>query len=290
MYDDDIAFVARRQRPLPACAASGTRARTFLIVFMGHSGSSALTSELRAHSQVSMDLMEPVDHQDVFNTSAALDTTRQLFRSGADTSSVAGFKIRPTHILNAPDQWRALVREFDTRVIWQYRRNLFKATIGDYSHKVLNDSTVREGLRTNISRKERCSIGAGCRFRINDMAFVRDTLRNKLRSQNAITEAVYTLAGDDGCMWEVPYEDYLYRREHTMADVQRFLGLEWEQTRPLRFKATGDSMCDVVENWDEVCQHFYGCIAWQHMLHDARNNCFCNYSSGSSVLCDPGDS
>lgn len=290
VYDDDVAFTARRQRPMPLCATDGHRARTFLIVFMGHSGSSAFASELRAHSQVSMTLMEPVDHQEVFNTSAALETTRRLFREGLAHGKVAGFKIRPNHILAAPQQWRMLVQQFGSRLIWQYRKNLLKAAIGDYSHKILNDSAVREGLRTNISKEERCSFGAGCRFRIDDMAFVHRALKSKLRSQNSITEAVYGLAGADGCVWEVPYEDYLYRRERTMADVQRFLGLPREHTRPMRFKATGDSMCEVVENWDEVCRHFYGCVAWQHMMDDVRNQCFCYYSSGPSTYCDPNDS
>eukprot|EP00171_Calliarthron_tuberculosum_P014254 IDg14254t1 len=65
--------------PLPACARSGTRARTFLMVFMGHSGSSAIISELGAHSQVYFEDGEPIDHFEYeHNTTLALAWTRSF--------------------------------------------------------------------------------------------------------------------------------------------------------------------------------------------------------------------
>lgn len=47
-------------------------------------------------------------------------------------------------------------------------------------------------------------------------------------------------------------------------DVERILGsgLTHEKTRPLRFKATEDNLCEVVENWEEVCRKFNVCQVW----------------------------
>lgn len=45
-----------------------------------------------------------------------------------------------------------------------------------------------------------------------------------------------------------------------------FIGLLHEYTRPKRFKATKNNLCDVVENWRELCEEFYGCDVWRNML------------------------
>lgn len=286
VFDDDVTAAARRERELPPCASDGTRAKSFLLVFVGHSGSSAIVSELRAHSQTHIELAEPVDHQETFDTDAALKEARGIFERGVKEGKTAGFKMRPMHIMNKAKEWAGLAREFETRILWQYRKNLFKATVGEYAYRVLNDTTVVEGLRKPISKEERCSLGAGCRYRISDLRFVHETLKSKVRMQNQITAAVEVIDGGRGCVREVAYEDYLYHREDTVGDVQKFLGFRMEKTEPGRFKATGDNLCEVVENWDEVCRHFYGCFAWQHMLDDVRNQCFCKYSGGPSGFCE----
>lgn len=242
-------------------------------------------SELRAHSQVHVELAEPVDHQKHFDTDAALAQARVIFDRAAKMGKTSGFKIRPMHILHQPEKWAKLAEEYGTRILWQYRKNLFKATVGEYSYRVLNDTAVVEGLRTNLSKKERCALGAGCSYKIEDLGFIHRTLLNKVKTQNQITQAVGLIDGGRGCVREVPYEDYLYHREETVRDIQKFLGIKTEKTQPGRFKATGDNLCEVVENWDEVCKNFYGCIAWQHMLDDVRNECFCKYSGGPSKFC-----
>lgn len=289
--DADAAASARRERPLPACAASGQRATTFLMIFMGHSGSSAILSELREHSQVHLEIPELVDHQDQFNTTDALRTIEQFFDRGMKFGKTPGFKIRPTHILNEPEAFRKLFDKYNTRIIWQYRQNLFKASVGEYANRYLNDTMNVEGLRENITMEERCKKGAGCHFPISNFTFLHHTLVLKVRSHHLITNAVYTATqGGRDCVREIPYEDYLYDRASVMHDLQRFLGLKYEQTAPLRFKATKDSMCDVVDNWGEVCRNFYGCLVWQPMLNDAKNKCFCPYASGTTKYCSAHES
>lgn len=276
---------ARRARPMPACAASNTPAKTFLMVFMGHSGSSAILSELRGHSQVYMEVAELVDHQPVENTTAALISTREFFDRGIAKGKIPGFKIRPRHILNAPDEWSALAAEYDTHIIWQYRQNIVKAGIGEFTHRYLNDSSVVEGLRSNLSLQERCEIGAGCRFNISNFTFLHSIFAGMMRSQNTIARAVHAISKHSGCVREVPYEDYLYDRQQAMTDLRTFLRLPHQNSVPLRFKATGDNLCQVVRNWNELCSNFYGCLLWQHMLNDERNNCFCQLSNGPSKFC-----
>lgn len=285
-FDNDVAASARRRRALPNCTEGRRRAKTFLMVFMGHSGSSALLSELRQHPLLYVEKMELVDHQEVFNSTAALAETRAFFERGIRRGKVPGFKIRPMHLLVAPELFRALVRLYDTRIIWQYRQNLFKAAVGEYSTRYLNDSRAVEGLRSNLSVEERCASGAGCRFRIEDMSFLHETLCEKVKSHHLITNAVHSLTDGRECVREIPYEDYLYDREATMRDVFKFLGVAHRWTVPQRFKATKDNMCEVIDNWADVCRELYGCITWQPMLDDARNGCFCNFSSGPVKYCE----
>lgn len=285
---DLASMYARQNRKLPACARNGTRATAFLIVFMGHSGSTAILTELHNHEQVLRGYWEPVDHQEELNTTEALEMATDIFEEGVQKGLTAGFKIRPAHILAQPAQWRALAKRYGVRVIWQYRKNVFKGAVGEYAHRYLNDTTVVEGLRSNVSREERCQIGAGCKFRVEDFGFLHERVKAMVSSSSYISRAVAEIARDSKCTLEMPYEDYLYDREGSVNLVQDFLGLERQPTTPLRFKAMGDSMCETIENWDQVCDAFYGCVLWQHMLDDVRNNCFCRLSGGipSGEYCD----
>lgn len=281
-----IAARARRTRALPSCAVERKRAKSFLLVFMGHSGSSAILSELRQHPDLHVEKMELVDHQDEFNSSEAASTTRAFFERGIAMGKVPGFKIRPIHLLNEPERFRHVIRQYETRIIWQYRQNIFKASVGEYSIRYLHDKLAVEGLRRNLSKSDRCARGIGCSFPIDNVPFLYRTMRDKVRSHHLISKAVHVVAGQEGCIREVPYEDYLYNRNETMKDIFSFLGVAVMPTIPQRFKATGDNMCEVVENWDEVCRLFYGCIAWQHMLDDPLNHCFCNIPGGPATYCD----
>lgn len=273
--------------PLPSCARGGTRAQTFLMVFMGHSGSSAIISELAAHSQVYFeDEFEPVDHYEYeFNTTLALQWTRDYFRRGIGSGKTPGFKMRPNHIKRDPAAWVALAREFDTRIIWQYRHNIFKVAVGEYTLRNLNDSSVVEGLRRKMTKEERCKIGAGCRFRVDKMRSMHALLRNGVDCDEKIANAVHLIADGRDCVFGLPYEDYLYSREETMRRLHVFLGLRQESHAPKRFKATSDNMCEAIVNWDEVCENFYACHSWRSMMDDDRNQCYCNFKTGPTSFC-----
>lgn len=227
--------------PAPVCrsAPAGSRAGSFLIVFMGHSGSTALLSELGQHSGTHVALPEPVDHEPYQrNTTAALAYTRAFFTAGRAKGLVPGFKIRPWHIEQDPDAWRALTEEFDTRLIWNFRVNVLKASVGEYTARYLNDTSVIEGLRPG-TEATRCSTGAGCRFAVQDMDFLHGLMRMFVSSDRRISAAVEALqqSGDGKprrCVLTAPYEEYLLSRRVVMRQVHTFLGLGDEDHQPSR--------------------------------------------------------
>lgn len=275
------------KKQLPSCVADTDSPRPFLMLFMGHSGSTAIITELRNHSGTLVKVSEPIDHNEYAkNTSLALAYTREAFMKGKKEGKVVGFKMRPWHIRQNPDAWIALTKEFKTRIIWQYRQNILKQAVGEYSYKYYSDESAVEGLRSHDELQKRCSTGAGCRFKITDFKFFHLMLKDSLHSDLAITRAVHLVLNGSTCVHEMPYEDYLYDREDAMRRLQEFLGLQYEETAPSRFKATSDSLCEVVENWNEVCEKFYGCHVWRHMFDDRQNNCMCEFTSGPVEYCD----
>lgn len=272
--------------PEPECMRSKTRAKTFLMVFMGHSGSTAILSELKSHPDAFVDKFEPVDHSIYLqNTTLALEYTRQFFKEGIAAGKVPGFKIRPYHINSNPEAWAALTREYDTRIIWQYRENTLKQAVGEYSYRVLNDTLILEGLRNEDQVSNRCDIGAGCNFEISDLDSFHRILNDILHSDLAISQAVESILNGRDCLHELRYEDYLYHRKGTIVDVLNFLGLKQVETEVSRFKATRDNLCEVVSNWNDLCRAFYGCKVWRFLFEDDRNGCACKFSTSPSKFC-----
>lgn len=294
--DEDEERPASKRREMfrvgsPSCTRGGERARSFLMVFMGHSGSSAIMSELRQHPEIYIENPEAVDHgENEFNSPNALNFTRAFFSRGQNQNQVPGFKIRPWHLVNAPEEWAALAREFDTRIIWQYRRNALKQTVGEYSYRALNDSSVLEGLRSRDELQRRCEIGAGCSFPIEDLDYFHSMLRNSMMTDAQIARATSLLADGSDCVHELRYEDYLYHRKGTMLDLYDFLGIKHIDIEPTRFKATGDNMCKVVDNWLDLCAAFYGCAAWRPLFEDPINGCGCPFSKSPTKYCDASPS
>lgn len=278
---------SRLQQSVPECARNKGRAKTFLFVFMGHSGSTAMISELRSHPEVHIEASELVDHGEYAkNTTLALQHTREFFKRATKFGKTSGFKIRPAHITNKPQEWAALIREFDTRIVWQHRHNLLKQAVGEYSSKYLKDKASVEGLRSQEEVKNRCNTGVGCSFKIENFHEFHRFLKDALHSDKAIAKAVNLLSKGRSCVHDLPYEDYLYDRKLSMKKLQDFLGLTNVDTKPERYKATGDNLCEVVTNWKELCDNFYACHVWRHMLDDLRNGCVCEFTSGHVQYCD----
>lgn len=278
----------------PPCTFSTPGQQNFLMVFMGHSASSAILSELSQHSQFFVTVPEPVDHPPYeFNTELGLTHAHEFFQNSSSTGKIAGFKMRPWHILHAPQEWSALVRKYNIRLIWQYRTNVFKQAVGEYTARYLNDSSAIEGIDHTMSIDDRCKIGAGCQFRINNVSLLHNLMENFIENNRQIRDAVHLLSNTEQetpCVLPVTYEDYLYNREQTMRNLFTFLGAQFENHSPFRKKATSDNMCYAVLNFhDEICSTFFSCSKWRSMLHDPRNSCTCTLSKAgyqnSSSFC-----
>lgn len=243
-------------------------------------------SELKSHPQIHVEQWEPVDHGDIQNnTTMALEYTREFFKRGIAAGKTPGFKIRPSHIKNDPKAWADLAREFSTRIVWQYRRNSLKQAVGEYSYRVLKDTSIVEGLKSEEEVANRCDIGAGCTFPIKDFGAFHKIMTSVTRSDFLIADAAHLIADGRDCVHEMRYEDYLYHRAGAMKDILEFLGVDLIDTQPERYKATNDNLCEVVSNWQEFCGAFFGCKVWRHMFEDEENGCSCRFTSSPAEYC-----
>lgn len=260
------------------------RATAFMVVFLGHSGSTAFITEMRGHPEFEIEELEPVDHFEYeHNTELAIKYIREILDRAVAKGKVAGFKIRPYHIRHNTQAWQDLAKEYDIRVFWNFRENVVKQAIGEYRHRVLNDTSVVEGLKQADKVCDEKS-GYKCQFPVENVKAVHDLMNEFSVNDEYLAEAVRLLKRDDHMM-VIKYEDYLYRRERLMREVMDFLGVDYQETQSLRAKASLDSLCDMVTNYQELCAMFYPCQLWRPFLDDERNDCYCKGSN--SLQFDP---
>lgn len=259
-------------REMPRCASAG-QAKSFLLVFMGHSGSTAIMTELDQHSQIYMSGYEPVDHgQYAKNSSMSLMYADDFFTEAARLNKTGGFKIRPRNLLANPEAWSALIAKHSTRILWNYRQNTFKMSVSHYPIVHLGDRSGYEGLRVNDSAMQRRIR----RFRIHDMEALHKILTKRIAGEQSVSLALRRLSIQQ-CVLPLSYESYLRQHETTMQDVQRFLGVDETERHPAqRAKAMNVNLCELVENWIDVCNPFFGCAEWRALMDDYENGCSCN--------------
>ena len=262
------------QAALPTC--SSTPATTFLIIFQSRSGSTAISSQLASHPSTHMEKLEYLHMLKIpiSDTNASISATEALFSRGLAQNKTVGFKMRPWRVLKEPQRWRQLVAQYHTRIVWQYRRNVLKSAIGIYAEVEYNDTKARSGVVPELHRHV-CEMGVGCTYAIRNFTLFHQIARNAWNAHHAIVRTVSLLDNGRGCMLELPYEDYLYHPDVSMRRLVAFLGLPWSDMDAGRRKATGDSLCEVVSNWEELCEKFYGCLMWRDMLTDHLNGCTC---------------
>ena len=264
---------------LPQCSQRKPRAKSFVLLFMGHSGSTALISALAQHESVLVRGFEPVDHGTfATDTDAALSYARAFFRAGLERNLTAGFKIRPHHILRNPSAWGQLFREYDTRIIWNYRANIFKQAVGHYPIVYLKDKSRYEGIKHGERAEARRTS-----YRIHDMDALYRLLSARFRGERKVEDAIVALH-DAACVLPVSYELLLRQPGRAQLAIQAHLGLTLnESLQAQRSKATGDNMCEVVTNWNEVCNAFFICHRWRGMMDDAEHGCSCPVATGMNV-------
>lgn len=274
-------------RAVPLCARDSPRAQSFVLLFMGHSGSTALISALAQHPQVLVRGFEPVDHGTLVNDiDGALEYADRFFTEGAASNTTAGFKLRPRHVLRAPKRWAALFRKHNTRIVWNYRANVFKQAVGHYPIVYLNDLSRYEGLAVGAKNDTASRRRRVTRFRIHDMSALHSLLASRLRGEAEVERALGSL-GSHSCVLPLSYKMLLKQPEHAQLAMQAFLGIDLDRSlRAARRKATGDNLCDVVTNWPQVCDAFFGCHRWRGMMDDLDNGCTCPVATGSQQMRD----
>jgi hypothetical protein len=277
---------------LPACSRGGARAKTMLLLFMGHSGSTAIISALQQHSEMHVEGYEPVDHGEIqWDTAAALAYAEEFFKKAIALGKMGGFKIRPRHLLKAPAAWAKLMDTYETRIVWNYRSNTMKASIGHYPIKFNGSKLAYEGIPV----EEGDAVGGGLNdteeapmrsLKIENMEGLAKIVRERTAGEVEVEKALRSL-GKSGrsheCTLPISYEAFLHDARGAVSRVQQFLGISTDELHlPLRRKATHDNLCELVENHEELCNAFFGCVELRWMLEDPA--CTCNKLVTSSVF------
>lgn len=279
---------------IPTCAFRPRKVKTFIFLMSSHTGSTAIMSQILSHPDVHFTLknMEPLNEKKyMWNMTNALRYAREIFNEGSAKGKLTGFKINAYVVMRAPEKWAELFAEYETKVIWNYRENMFKRSVGRYPFYFMDDSTTIGGLPAQYTREQRCKSGY-CQFSMEP-----ENLRCLLQRSNFIHEEMRTalaaMTAYNNCTLQAPYDDYLYHPHESVLQIQRFLELVPYYRRPRTIKATSENMCEVVSNYAEICAHYAGCKVWGWMLEDERTNCSCsqfNYKShggeGVNRFCD----
>lgn len=283
--------VQRLVSQIPECANKG-QAQTFLMIFQGHSGTTAIMTALKQHSQTNITGLEPVDHPPFTLSSGATNPTltkqaaehvESLFTAGSAASLTTGFKIRPTHILKNPSLFKSIVQRYKTRIIWSYRSNIFKQAVGDYRIREYGDLKSYEGLKVLDNGSVESSPDRPQSFAVTKMDTFRSMVRSRANADRMVLWAVRAVM-HDGCVLPVSYEGFLKAPEVTLRQITAFLGLNVsEPIAPLRAKANHDSLCDLVDNYEQLCKEFFGCSELRWMLDDTEHGCSCRSVATASL-------
>eukprot|EP00190_Bangiopsis_sp_CCMP1999_P002192 CAMPEP_0198736778 /NCGR_PEP_ID=MMETSP1475-20131203/67530_1 /TAXON_ID= ORGANISM="Unidentified sp., Strain CCMP1999" /NCGR_SAMPLE_ID=MMETSP1475 /ASSEMBLY_ACC=CAM_ASM_001111 /LENGTH=512 /DNA_ID=CAMNT_0044500629 /DNA_START=16 /DNA_END=1553 /DNA_ORIENTATION=- len=276
---DDFSMLSQR---IPVCAAQLPPAKTFLMVMSSHTGSTALMSILGQHPDVYMELdqFEPLNvPKYTENITAAVEFTREYFTKARESGKVAGFKLSGYPIMRAQEEFAEIVKEFDTRVIWNYRTDFFKRAVGRYPMYFLGDDSAVSGISLSELNK-RCEMGVGCNYTIESIEDLHCTMTRGVRVHMGMEESVNSITSQalGGCALHIPYHDFLHHPIEVSMQMQDFLGLPRHHVESTRAKATSDNICSVVNNYADICAAFNECSAWRNMLNDEENGCSCeNY-------------
>eukprot|EP00188_Purpureofilum_apyrenoidigerum_P003549 Plantae.Rhodophyta-Purpureofilum_apyrenoidigerum.ctg37521.p1 GENE.Plantae.Rhodophyta-Purpureofilum_apyrenoidigerum.ctg37521~~Plantae.Rhodophyta-Purpureofilum_apyrenoidigerum.ctg37521.p1 ORF type:complete len:274 (+),score=45.87 Plantae.Rhodophyta-Purpureofilum_apyrenoidigerum.ctg37521:173-994(+) len=236
-------------------------------------------SILKQHSDVYMELdqFEPLNRPKyIENITAAVEFTREYFTKARDSGKIAGFKLSGYPIMRAKEEFAQIVKEFDTRIIWNYRTDFFKRAVGRYPMYFLGDDSAVSGISLSEQDK-RCEMGVGCSYTIESIDDLHCTMTRGVRVHVGMEESVDIITDQTirGCALHAPYDDFLHHPEEMSMQMQDFLGLKRQHFESSRAKATSDNICSVVKNYAELCAAFNECSAWHEMLNDEQNGCAC---------------
>jgi len=266
---------------LPACAEG--RAKTFLLGFTGHTGSTAMISMMQRHTGLYVPGLEPLTPK---TQSDKVDFTMQMFGNSEFTDKVIGFKIRSGDIGKAEADFGRIVKDHKTRLITLVRKNFFKAAMGLYTIRALMDNSAMMGLSPSEAEVHCKEQPEHCRFEIRDMKFFAWLVHRYIQGSEVVEKIKDRLPF--ACELEVTYEEFLENRDMVMARIYKFLGVENEVNPPAFAKVVADNPCDVISNYQDVCRQLWGCENMREYLEDPAHQCYCEDKSGDRIeeLCD----
>eukprot|EP00173_Palmaria_palmata_P001434 Plantae.Rhodophyta-Palmaria_palmata.ctg18.p1 GENE.Plantae.Rhodophyta-Palmaria_palmata.ctg18~~Plantae.Rhodophyta-Palmaria_palmata.ctg18.p1 ORF type:complete len:365 (-),score=23.04 Plantae.Rhodophyta-Palmaria_palmata.ctg18:489-1583(-) len=265
------------------------RAHSFLLVFMGHSGSTAIMTALKQHSGTFISGLEPVDHG--MATPEALEFADAFFNQTSSQGKTGGFKIRPRHLLAATEKWARLIQKHNIRLIRNFRGNIVKQAISHYPIVHFNSTEAYEGLKVDRRENDDTRHSPTVASFSVQIPELYQLLQKRIAGEGQVLRAMSNLKSFQDSyippVLKVSYEELLLDEQGTINKVQRFLGLNMnEQHLPLRVKATNDNLCELVTNYGDVCKSFVGCSDMQWMLSSGDCNCTKYERSAFSVCPD----
>lgn len=240
-------------------------------------------SILKQHPGTSIDdlpILEPLNTKErTENITAAVEWTREYFRKARDEGRFVGFKLSGFPVMRAKEEFAQIVEEFETAVIWNFRLDFFKRSVGRYPFQWLGDDTAVSGI-SKKELEERCNMGVGCNFDVDNIEDLHCQMTRSWRVHWGMEETVDFLTARSvfgkSCALHVDYHDFLKHPDHVSMQMQDFLGLPRKAIEATRMKATSDNMCEVVSNYADLCAAFSECSEWKDMLNDTENGCSCD--------------
>ena len=228
------------------------KCKGYLMVFVGHSGSSILEELITRHFNFTSWDYEPLEtyrRDGTWNATAAAGRASEIFGNAQRRGIRTGFKIRVWSILKAPKLHRQLVEKYELCVISQYRLNTLLKTITSIREREMNQTqfTLMEDRSNPPDMEYRLSLPdqGSIRAVLIDTA-LGDTDVEKITSAAAILEPNGTL------IIHCTYEEFVQQPQILMDRIAAGLGVDRKQVDLVnpRFRKASPPL--VSQNVDEM--------------------------------------
>ena len=219
----------------------------FVILFIERDGSTYLTSLLENHPEINMVYERfAVLKQKGLGAKDQLDWLTEFFtppligRTGA-----SGFKTKLVDILDLKG-FSALLKQKKCKIILMQRKNLIKAVVSRINARRLYEATGNWNLYKESDRRPPMVIYLA---EFDQFGKEREDAERELR------EYAHSLGLP---LLQIVYEDLLISKEQTINQVLSFLKVKIMPLHEKTIKHTSDDLREVIENFDEVRNHFSG--------------------------------
>jgi hypothetical protein len=217
----------------------------YLMVFVGHSGSSVLHEIITRTFNFTSGGFEPLERFKP-NATAAVEKASEIFGRAQKRGIRTGFKIRPWSIMKAPELHRRLVEKYKLCVIAQYRLNTLL--------KSITSIRERESNQTQFTLMDK-SIAPNEQYRVtlNDSSSIRDLI-DSVQGDGAIdmiTGAAATLEPDGTRIIHCTYEEFMQQPQILIDRIAAGLGEETKQAELEKTRFRKASSFLLSQNVDE---------------------------------------